>query len=162
MTDKTTTTARIEGAKALIRAQFDDLWGGQNLSPKRVAEFYGPTYKGHDPILGETNGPDEVYETIRAVREAFPATTVDILDQWGTLDGAGVTVTTRYVVRSTHKGEFSGIPATDNPIELFRVNVDRVVGERIAWSWSCTDSLALYRQIGSLPTELASQMNTTS
>src|SRR3712207_7612580 len=56
---------------------------------------------------------------------------------------------------------FRSIPATDNLIELFRVNVDRVVGERIAWSWSCTDSLALYRQIGSLPTELASQMNTT-
>jgi len=71
MTDKTT-TARIEGAKALIRAQFDDLWGGQNLSPERVAEFYSPTYKGYDPILGETNGPDEVYETITAVREAFP------------------------------------------------------------------------------------------
>ena len=55
MADKTT-TARIEGAKALIRAQFDDLWGGQNLSPERVAEFYSPTYKGYDPILGETNG----------------------------------------------------------------------------------------------------------
>jgi steroid delta-isomerase-like uncharacterized protein len=64
----------------------------------------------------------------------------------------GDMVVTRATWNATHIGEFNGIPATGNRIQITEMTMDRVVDGRIVEHWAEPDMLGLLQQVGAIPT----------
>ena len=68
-------------------------------------------------------GPAGMLLWIRSFRSAFPDARIEIKD----MVVEGEKVATRFVGRATHRGPFLGIPATERPIEVGGIYIERVV-----------------------------------
>jgi len=81
----------------------------------------------------------------RGAIEAFPDLTVEVLD----VAAEGDVVASRLRVSATHQGEFMGIPASGNHVELEYANFSRCdQHSRIVEDRDFVDSLALMQQLG--------------
>jgi steroid delta-isomerase-like uncharacterized protein len=60
----------------------------------------------------------------------------------------GDKVVTRVRATGTHRGEFMGIPATGNRIEVPLIDIARVRDGKIAEHWGVMDSAAMMQQLG--------------
>lgn len=64
----------------------------------------------------------------------------------------GDEVVVRATFRGVHKGEFAGVPATGNEVEIPLIIIYRIEDHMIAEHWMVADALGLMQQIGALPT----------
>jgi steroid delta-isomerase-like uncharacterized protein len=81
---------------------------------------------------------------IPMLRNAFPdlhATVEDMIRE-----GTKVVIRTR--MRGTHRGEFMGMPATGNLIDVQAIDIMEFRGERCSAHWGITDSTAMMMQLG--------------
>ena len=81
------------------------------------------------------------------LNKAFPDIKYTILD----MVAEGDKVACRYVIRGTHKGEFTGIPPTSKRIELSSLAIARVAQGKVAEMWVENNSLVMMLQIGVIP-----------
>jgi predicted ester cyclase len=58
---------------------------------------------------------------------------------------------TRWRSRSTHKGEFMGIPATGKEVVITGISIVQVVAGKIIESWNNWDRMSMMQQIGEVP-----------
>ena len=58
-----------------------------------------------------------------------------------------------FTASGTHKGEFMGVPATGNKIEVIGLEIFRIANGKIAEAWGVLDSLTLMQQLGVIPSE---------
>jgi predicted ester cyclase len=63
----------------------------------------------------------------------------------------GDKVVKRWTVRCTHTGEFMGVPATGNKVEVTGTTTYRVAGGKFVESWWNTDTLGMMQQMGVIP-----------
>lgn len=63
----------------------------------------------------------------------------------------GDKVVVRATFRGTHQGEFAGIPATGNEVEIPVFLIYRIENGRIAEHWMQADVMGLMQQLGALP-----------
>lgn len=63
----------------------------------------------------------------------------------------GDRVAVRLRVMGTHTGEFIGVPASGQDVEVEGSAFFRIEGDRIAEFWGLMDQLGLMQQIGALP-----------
>jgi predicted ester cyclase len=63
----------------------------------------------------------------------------------------GDTVAFRLTLRGTHEGEFIGVPATGNRIEMTVQNFYRLRDGKVVERWSNPDMLTLMVQLGAVP-----------
>jgi predicted ester cyclase len=84
------------------------------------------------------DGPHPVLEVLE-VRSAFPDLHITIDD----VVAEGDKVATRWTLRGTHKGEFTGITPTGKQLAMWGMSIDRVVGGRIVETWIRYDTLGL-------------------
>lgn len=95
----------------------------------------------------EISGREEFLQYIGGLRAAFPDLNFTVEDEVSDGEkGAG-----RFTMRGTHQGEFWGIPATGNAIEIRGVDFFHISGNRIKEIWVNLDSLALMQQLGAIP-----------
>jgi steroid delta-isomerase-like uncharacterized protein len=66
--------------------------------------------------------------------------------------GEGDRVAVRWTFHGTHNGEFLGIPPTGKPVAIAAMEVNRVVGGRVAEHWVVLDQLGMLQQLGVAPT----------
>lgn len=64
----------------------------------------------------------------------------------------GDRVATRHVWTGTHKGELQGIPPTNKKVISWEIEIDRIVGGKIAEVWTRYDTLGVMQQLGLVPT----------
>ncbi len=76
-------------------------------------------------------------------RRAFPDLRAEIED----IFGAGDRVAVRLRMRSTHQGDYLGIPATGRAVSYVSHEFYRVENGLIAEEWICSDTASLFRQI---------------
>jgi steroid delta-isomerase-like uncharacterized protein len=135
--------AKLEERNKGIVKRFFEEWNKGNI--KIADELYAPEYSWY--YSSTTPKPMNREETIgffEMFLKAFP-------DANWTIQGlfpVGDRVIAWLTVRATHKGEFQGIPATENKIEvngfdMFRIQDGIIVEEREE-----TDMLGLYQQLG--------------
>jgi predicted ester cyclase len=60
-------------------------------------------------------------------------------------------VAARIRFRGTHRGEFMGIPATGREVTFASMEMNRVVGGKVAEHWVLIDMLGLLQQLGAAP-----------
>ena len=93
------------------------------------------------------NGPAAQREFIAGIFSAFPDLDLQV-DQFITQDDL---VAARVSLRGTHRGEFSGVPATGNDVAFESVEIFRLAGGKIAEQWVLMNTMGLFQQLGAIP-----------
>ena len=100
-----------------------------------------------DPFPGQRQGREGLKEVIAVFRAAFP----DI--HWVVEESiaSGDKVVTRFTWTGTHRSPFLGIPATDRPVTVKGVVIDRLVNGRMTDSRILMDTFGMMMQLGVIP-----------
>src|SRR5688572_617370 len=110
--------------KALARRIVEEMWNTHNL--KVIDEVYAPEFGG---------GHEASKQFVRANLAAFPDLQNTIQDQIAEND----LVTTRYVIRGTHLGEFFNIPATGKQFTATGIEMHRFADGKLVELWNVMD-----------------------
>jgi steroid delta-isomerase-like uncharacterized protein len=100
--------------------------------------WYLPSNSTH-PISRE-----EALEKAKRLRSAFPDLSFSIEE----LIVLGDKVICRYIMRGTQQGEFAGIPATGNRVEISGIVIQRIENGKIVEEREEMDMLDLMQQLG--------------
>jgi steroid delta-isomerase-like uncharacterized protein len=101
----------------------------------------------HDPAPGQGPGREGYRSFFQTLATAFPdahlapATMVTDDDH----------VVLAYTLTGTHQGEFNGIPASGQKVEVRGVQIGRFENGQIVERWGSTDELGIMQQIGAAP-----------
>lgn len=134
----------IELNKKICSDFFEELHNKKNLSI--IDRYVSPTVVSHDPFPGQRPGAEGLKDTMRLFRSAFPDLHVIIND----ILAEGDKVMTKLTAKGTHRGEFMGIPGSNNEISYEEVIILRLSDEKIIEHWAVADSLSLLQQIGAV------------
>jgi predicted ester cyclase len=127
---------------ALERAR--ERWNAADLSG--YLALYGPGVRLHG-YTPEPMGKVEVEGFYRNVFAAFDSPQLVFHDMLE----SGDSVTIRFTMTGTHKGEFMGVPPTGRKIALPGITILRFDGDTVIERWSSADMLGLLVQIGAVP-----------
>ena len=124
----------VEENKNLVRREQEELWNHTgNLD---VAEE-----------LFASKQAEAAKQEAADFRRGFP----DVVSTIEDLIAEGDKVVARWRSRTTHQGEYMGIPPTGKEVEFTGISVYRIEAGKIAESWTVEDELGLMRQIGAIP-----------
>ncbi|NIO19216.1 MAG: ester cyclase [Candidatus Aenigmarchaeota archaeon] len=131
-----------EQNKALMRKSFEE-WNKGNS--EFFMEATNPDYVLYSPS-GNPNpmSREEAVETVKVLWKGFPDISFNIEE----LIAVGDKIIVRFVVRGTHEGEFMGIPATGNKIEVSGIIISRIEDGKFVEEWDEMDSIGLMMQLG--------------
>jgi steroid delta-isomerase-like uncharacterized protein len=138
----------VEQNKQLVRRIFE---GGLNRGEvDAIAALTADDFFDHDIHVetGVAGGPEDMRVALDMIRAGFPDIHVTIED----IIAEGDRVVVRNTWRGTHLGEFNGIPATGNKVEISGIVIWRIENGLITERWATIDTLSLLRQLGVLGT----------
>ncbi len=131
--------------KARVREFVDRVLTGGDI--EATGEYFARDMVEEVPFPGQGPGLDGLEETLRRIRAAFPDSKWAVEEQIA----EGHSVVTRFVWSGTHRGEFLGVPATQRPIRVWGIVIDRFAGEKIATTRILMDTIGLMQQLGAIP-----------
>ena len=99
------------------------------------------------PLPGQGPGLEGLKNVLRGLRAAFPDMHWTINEQIA----EGDKVLSRFEWTGTHRGTFLGVPATDRPVTVWGMVVDRLEGGKIKDTRIIMDTLGLMVQLGVVP-----------
>jgi steroid delta-isomerase-like uncharacterized protein len=136
----------VEENKALVRHFMEEAFG--QGKPELVDDLLDPDFVRYDPYIeaGEVRGVETVKENIVWFRNVFPDLTCTIEDQVA----EGYKVVSRWTLRGTHQGEFFGVPATGERVEMGGIQIDRFEGGKIVEERAEFDLLGAMQQLGAV------------
>ena len=114
-------------------------------NPDLVDSFVATNYRNHNTFV------DDGREANRQFWAAFFAALPDLTATMEDLVVAGDRVVGRFVYRGTHLGEFMGIPASGQPVEMRSIDIWRVADGMFVEHWDELNTLEFFQQIGALP-----------
>jgi len=138
--------------KALMLELYEQTWNAGNLA--LIAERVSVERIDHDPggpATGEVAGQQELIDSVRQYRTAFP----DLHFEFGPQVAEDELVATRWTARGTHSGPLDDIPPTGKSVEVTGIFLERLAGGKIVESWVEYDRLGLRRQLGLIAEEPA-------
>ena len=141
--EKYRTQAKVEEQNtALVKRLIDELNRG---NAEIVKELYAPDLKSYSPS-GSTSptSQNDSFELTKAYFNAFP----DLNQTIEEVVASGDRVAVRFMARGTHKGDFQGIPATGNKMELSGTVILHIKDGKIIEERQDTDSLGFMMQLG--------------
>lgn len=110
-----------------------------------IDEIYAEDYLNHTTMsVGTVAGRGAVAETVEQWRSAFPDLAVRIDDVISDADR----VATRITVTGTHEGDWRGLAATGQSIEIRIISIFRIENGLIQERWENADMLSLLQQLG--------------
>jgi predicted ester cyclase len=143
MPDQPTGLSRSEQNKTIIRRLYDEVHSGGNLNI--IDEIYAHDVEVHIPGLPEDPyGPAMIKELIRKIHEAFPGVMVTVEDLIAEHDKVVASVMWRGPVLGRGQGASPRNPLVAWP----RLDIYRIVNDRIVEQWADRDDLAALHQLG--------------
>ena len=124
-----------------VRA-FEDAFAGNDVEGLKSTAADG--YVDHWPLPGMASDLDATIAFRAVIATAFPdmqQTIDEVIEQ-------GDTAASRWHVTGTHKGEFLGVPASNNKIEMNGLSFYKVRDGKVAEIWNMADIATLMEQIG--------------
>lgn len=135
-------TTITEQNKQICLTFLDEVHNKHNL--KAINDYVSKDVVSHDPMPNQKAGTEGVKETMELFRSAFPDKHITINDSMAEHDKVMVKLT----CFGTHKGDFMGMPATNNPIAYEEVLIFRMKDGKIVEHWAVADAMALLQQLG--------------
>lgn len=114
--------------------------------PDLVDQFEAEGYVNHEALFSAVGR-----EANRQFWHAFFVALPDLSASMEDLVIAGDRVVGRFVYRGTHRGEFMGIPASGNAVEMRSIDIWRVEDGVFAEHWDELNALQVFQQMGALP-----------
>jgi steroid delta-isomerase-like uncharacterized protein len=133
-----------EDNKALVRRGFEA------VNQKKLAvfdELLNPDVVLHNAST-TVQGLEGYKQFLSMLITAFPDLQFTIED----MIAEGDFVVVRYTTRSTHQGNFMGIPPTGKQVSGTGIFIDRIVNGKAVEQWINSDTLGLLQQLGVIPT----------
>jgi steroid delta-isomerase-like uncharacterized protein len=96
------------------------------------------------PLPGQGPGLEGLKDVLRGLRAAFPDMHWIIQEQIS----EGDRVLSRFEWTGTHRGTFLGVPATERPVTVWGMVIDRLEGGKIKDTRIIMDTLGLMMQLG--------------
>lgn len=112
-----------------------------------AGQFFWKDMVEQAPLPGQGPGLEGLKDVLRGLRTAFPDMHWEIQEQIS----EGAKVLTRFEWTGTHGGTFLGIPATERPVTVWGMVVDRLEGGKIKETRIIMDTLGLMMQLGVVP-----------
>ncbi len=132
----------VETNKRAVRRFNEEVIGKGNEAA--FAELFDPDFVNRTAPPGMPPGKDGMWNTIANVlRPAFPDLTVEILDQIA----EGDRVTTRKVIRGTHKGALMGVAPTGRAVAIDVIDIVRLRDGRYLEHWGMNSLAAVVAQL---------------
>jgi steroid delta-isomerase-like uncharacterized protein len=129
--------------KERIKELTADFWNTANMAA--FDKYYADDFVVH--MADGDKSRDEYKALCQAYFAAFP-------DLQITADGylaEGDRVTKIWTAHCTHKGEFMGIPASGNAMEVRGIEVYRLAHGQVVELWVSMDVLGMMQQMGAIP-----------
>jgi steroid delta-isomerase-like uncharacterized protein len=112
-----------------------------------AGQFFREDMVEQVPLPGQGPGLEGLKDVLRGLRAAFPDMHWTVQEQIA----EGDKVLTRFEWTGTHRGTFLGVPATQRPVTVWGMVIDRFEGARIKDTRILMDSLGLMMQLGVVP-----------
>lgn len=112
-----------------------------------AGQFFWEDMVEQVPFPGQGPGLEGLKNVLRGLRAAFPDMHWTIKEQIA----EGDKVLSRFKWTGTHRGTFLGVPATDRPVTVWGMVVDRLEGGKIKDTRIIMDTLGLMVQLGVVP-----------
>ncbi len=112
-----------------------------------AGQFFWEDMVEQVPFPGQGPGLAGLKDVLRGLRAAFPDMHWTIQEQIA----QGDKVLTRFEWTGTHRGAFLGVPATDRPVRVWGMVIDRLEGGKIKETRILMDTLGLMMQLGVVP-----------
>jgi steroid delta-isomerase-like uncharacterized protein len=119
-----------EKNKALVRRVFEEVWVKRNLAA--VDEFMAADYVEHPDLSGQPPGTESLKQAMTMYRTAFPDLKATIDD----IFAEGDRVAFRWSIRSTHLGDWLGIPPTGSHVTVRGFTVYRIAAGKVVENWT--------------------------
>ena len=136
-----------EENKAIVRRFYDEFISQGNVDT--FDELASPNVIEHEDLGDLPRTGEGVKQMFAMFRAAFP-------DLRGTIDDLiveGDKVVVRATWTGSHKGEFMGIPPSDQFVTFKVIDILRIENGKIAEHWGLSDNMALMQQIGAIPSQ---------
>ena len=134
-----------EENKNLMRRMMMDVWQDGKL--ETIDDYFADNFVNNTPGPGQSPDLDGLKTFAAMLGTAFSDATITIDDQIS----EGDRVVTRWSSTSTHSGDFMGIPATGNQVNVRGIDISRFAGGKVVEGWSEADMMGLMTQIGAIP-----------
>ena len=126
--------------KAMVQRWVDEAWHNRNANA--VDEFCATNYIGHEGSV-EVKGIEGMRERVNAFHQAFSGIRVTFEEQVA----AGDKIAVRWRAKTTHQGEFMGIPATGKEATWTGIFIARIEKGKFVEVWQDIDVLGLINQL---------------
>jgi predicted ester cyclase len=113
--------------------------------PDLVDQFVAERYINHNAFVADGR------EANRQFWAAFFAALPDVSATMEDLVVSGDRVVGRFAYRGTHTGDFMGIAASGNPVEMRSIDIWRAADGMFVEHWDELNLLQLFQQMGALP-----------
>jgi steroid delta-isomerase-like uncharacterized protein len=135
--------AAVEAQNKAIANREWEAWSKGDF--EAFKEVVAPEYVWYSPSSStKPLSREETIEFGKMMHNAFPDGTFSIEEMFA----VGGRVISRYIMRGTHLGEFQGIPATRNKIEISGIMINRIENGKIVEDREYADLLGMMRQLG--------------
>ena len=136
----------VEDNKALVSRFYDEAINVGNLD--LIDEFVSEDFVEHEVFPGlPTTGPEAPKAALGMFLAAFP----DLRITASEMIAEGDKVTVRGTMSGTHKGEFMGIPATNQGFNIQVIDILEIHEGKATAHWGLTDQAAMMEQLGIAP-----------
>jgi steroid delta-isomerase-like uncharacterized protein len=135
-------TTVLEENKAIAHHYYHEAYniGDVDLADRLLAS----DYVHHNPFPGMVPDREGTKHFLALVHDAFP----DLEFTFEDMIAEGDTVAVRWTLRGTHLGEWRGIPASGNPIQITGMHFIRIEEGKIVEEWRNADTLLMAQQMG--------------
>jgi steroid delta-isomerase-like uncharacterized protein len=131
-----------EESQSLIQRYFQDILSKGNIATANELLAPDVTYHGMEIIQGIENFMQYVVK----LHTAFPDLNFIVEDEVNN----GKKAAGRFTMRGRHRGEFLGMPATNNHVEVRGMDMFHITDGRIQEIWVSFDSLGFMQQLGAI------------
>ena len=135
----------VDEIREVGRRFVEEVINKQNLAA--ADELVAENFVELDPLPGQAQGREGLKQILAMLFAAFP----DL--HWSVEEDAaeGEKLWSRFTWRGTHRGDFLGVPATGNQVEVNGVVIDRIVEGKMVDSRILMNELSLMQQLGVIP-----------
>ena len=112
-----------------------------------AGQFFWEDMVEQVPFPGQGAGLEGLKDVLRRLRTAFPDMHWTVHEQIA----EGDKVLSRFEWTGTHREAFLGVPATDRPVTVWGMVIDRFQGEKVRDTRIIMDTLGLMIQLGAVP-----------
>jgi steroid delta-isomerase-like uncharacterized protein len=116
--------------KALAQGMMDDIRAGSDIDAA-VDRYMAEDFVEHEAVPGMGNTRETPRALFKMMHAAFPDFHVDVHEMLQD----GDKVTARITMAGTHKGEFMGVPASGNQIEINAIDILQFRGDKCVAHW---------------------------